>query len=321
MRKFKGLFICFLILLFPIYVFAYDKVIPGGETIGIEVHSKGVLVVGFYKVDNKFIGKDNGFKVGDIITKINNHNISDINSMMREISSSRSNNVKFEIIRNDKNKEISMDLISEDNTFKTGLYVKDQINGLGTLSFIVEDSKFGGLGHEIMESNTLNKFEISEGEIYDASVSGIIKSYNGQAGEKNATYDKSEITGIITNNETTGIYGKYNGNIGDREYVDIGNPEEVKPGKAFIRTVVDSDVVEEFEINILNIDMKDETKNILFEIVDSKLLAKTGGVVQGMSGSPIMQDGKMIGVVNYVIVNDPTKGYGIFLSRMLEEIE
>ena len=318
MKKIRYLLIYIMLFLFPIYVFAYDRVIPGGETIGIEVHSKGVLVVGFYKVDNNYIGKDSGFRLGDIITRVNNRSVNDINSMMREINSSRSSSsVKFEILRDNKVKEINMNLIIEDNTFKTGLYVKDQINGLGTLSFILEDNKFGGLGHEIMESNTLDKFEISDGEIYDATVSSFVKSYNGQAGEKNATYDKSEVTGIITVNETTGIYGTYNGSILDKEYVDIGTPEEVVTGKAYIRTEIDADVVNEFEINILNINMRDETKNILFEIVDQRLLDRTGGVVQGMSGSPIMQNGKMIGVVNYVFVNDPSKGYGIFISRML----
>lgn len=321
MKKIRYLLIYIMLFLFPIYVFAYDRVIPGGETIGIEVHSKGVLVVGFYKVDNNYIGKDSGFRLGDIITRVNNRSVNDINSMMREINGSRSSSVKFEILRDNKVKEINMNLIIEDNTFKTGLYVKDQINGLGTLSFILEDNKFGGLGHEIMESNTLDKFEISDGEIYDATVSSFVKSYNGQAGEKNATYDKSEVTGIITVNETTGIYGTYNGSILDKEYVDIGTPEEVVTGKAYIRTEIDADAVNEFEINILNINMRDETKNILFEIVDQRLLDRTGGVVQGMSGSPIMQNGKMIGVVNYVIVNDPSKGYGIFISRMLKEIE
>lgn len=320
MKRVKYLIIYVLLLLSPIYVFAYDKVIPGGETIGIEVHSKGILVVGFYKVNNKLIGKDSGFRIGDIITKVNNRSVSDINSMIREIDNSNGN-CKFTIMRNSRIREISMNLINEDSTFKSGLYVKDQINGLGTLSFISPDKKFGGLGHEIMETNTLSKFQISEGEIYDASVDGIIKSYDGQAGEKNATYEKDTVTGTITNNETTGIYGDYNGDIDSREYVSIGSSDSIKLGNAYIRTVIEDDKVEEFLINIISTDDRDETKNILFEIVDERLLTATGGVVQGMSGSPIMQDGKIIGVVNYVIVNDPKKGFGIFIDRMLKEIE
>lgn len=321
MKKFRKVLFYILILLCPLYVYAYNKVIPGGETIGIEVHSKGVLVVGFYKVDNKNIGKDAGFKVGDTIIKVNNTNVYNISSMMDAINGSNSNNVNFTLIRKNKIKNINMDLIEEEQTFKTGLYVKDQINGLGTLSFILEDNKFGGLGHEIMESNTKEKFEISEGEIYDASVYDIIKSYDGSAGEKNASYDKSEITGIITDNDKTGIYGTYNGDISTRSYVDIGNPSDIKLGDASIRTVIENNTIEEFKIKIIDIDNNSDTKNILFEITDQNLLNKTGGVVQGMSGSPIMQDNKMIGVVNYVIVNDTKKGYGIFLTKMIEEIE
>ena len=319
MKKFRYLFIYLLILLIPFYVLAYDRVIPGGETIGIEVHSKGVLVVGFYKVNDSFIARESGFKVGDRIIKVNGVSVDTFEEMTREINDK--NNISFTIDRNNSIKNIKMNLVYSDNSLKTGLYVKDKINGLGTLSFILEDRKFGGLGHEIMESSTAEKFEIKDGEIYDASVDGIIKSYNGSAGEKNATIDRSEVTGIITNNENTGIYGNYNGDISNREYLDIGNIEEIRVGDAYIRTVVDNTNIKDYHINILKIDKNDSTKNILFEIVDSELLNRTGGVIQGMSGSPIIQDNKMIGVVNYVLVNDPSKGFGIFLTTMLEEIE
>ncbi len=321
MKKIRIYLISLLFFLCPIYVLAYDKVIPGGETIGIEVHSKGVLVVGFYKVNNQLIGKDSGFKIGDTITKINNKQIHDISSMMAELNQYSRDKVKFTIVRNGKEKNIEMNLVNSDNSLKTGLYVKDQINGLGTLSFILEDNKFGGLGHEIMENNTKEKFEISEGEIYDAKVDNIIKSYDGSAGEKNASYDRSEITGIITNNDTTGIYGNYKGDTSNREYVSVGTPNEIQLGEAYIRTVINETDIEEFQVNIENIDKNSDTKNILFEITDKTLLDKTGGVIQGMSGSPIMQNNKMIGVVNYVIVNDTSKGYGIFLTTMLEEVE
>lgn len=320
--KFRYLIIYIFLLLCPFSVFAYSKVIPGGETIGIEVHSRGVLVVGFYKVDGKNLGKDSGFRIGDVITKVNNTAIYNIGEMTEVIKNSTNEEVLFSVIRNRKVKNLKLHLQADrDNILKTGLYVKDQINGLGTLSFILENNKFGGLGHEIMESNTSERFEISEGEIYDASVSEIIKSYDGNAGEKNADVDKSNITGIITNNETTGIYGEYKGDTSNREYVDIGSASEIKLGNAYIRTVVDGKNIEEFQIQIIDLDKNSENKNILFEITDKKLLEKTGGVVQGMSGSPIMQDGKMIGVVNYVIVNDTSKGYGIFLTKMLEEVE
>ena len=321
MKKVKILLIYLIILLAPFCVFAYEKVIPGGETIGIEVHSKGVLVVGFYKVNDKFIGKNSGFRIGDIITKVNHKDVYSISDMMNEINSYQTSRVEFTVNRKDKTKEITMDLINDDSVLKTGLYVKDKINGLGTLSFILEDKKFGGLGHEIVESNTMEKFEISRGEIYDASVKDIIKSYNGSAGEKNATYDRSTITGTITENDTTGIYGIYNKDIDDKEFINITTPDEIRLGDAKIRTVISNQEVKDYDIRIIHIDKSNKTKNILFEITDKELLDKTGGVVQGMSGSPILQDNNMIGVVNYVIVNDTSKGYAIFVTSMLDEIE
>lgn len=320
-NKIRIFFIFLIIILCPIYVLAYERVIPGGETIGIEVQGKGILVVGFYKVDNKYIAKESGFKIGDLIIEVNNNKVVDINNMTSLINESRSNNVSFKILRNNKEKVIKMDLVDEDNTYKTGLYVKDRINGIGTLSFILENKKFGGLGHEILESNTKEKFEISKGEIYDANVFDITKSYDGSAGSKNATVDKDEVTGTITENDTTGIYGIYNKDTSERSYVDIGKIEDITIGEASIRTVIDKENIEEFTIKIIDIDKYSENKNILFEITDERLINSTGGVVQGMSGSPIMQNGKMIGVVNYVIVNDTKKGYGIFLTRMLEKIE
>lgn len=322
-RKLNYLIIYLFLLLSPISVFAYQKVIPGGETIGIEVHSKGVLVVGFYKVDGQDIAQDAGFKVGDIITKVNNKSVYNISTMTKNLQETTTNeDIKFNIIRSGKYRTINLKInIGEDGLVKTGLYVKDQINGLGTLSFILEDNTFASLGHEIIESNTREKFEISEGEIYDASVSGINRSYDGNAGEKNAEYDKSEITGIIKENDITGIYGKYNKDTSDREFVSVAEPNEVSTGKATIKTVIEGENVEEFEIKIIDINKNSDTKNILFEITDERLLKETGGVVQGMSGSPIMQNNKMIGVVNYVIVNDTSKGYGIFVTKMLDKAE
>ncbi|MBQ8131322.1 MAG: PDZ domain-containing protein [Bacilli bacterium] len=316
----RKILLLFLVFLFPILVFAYDKVIPGGETIGIEVKSDGVLVVGFYAVDGTEIGRKAGFTLGDRIVKINDTDVHSITDMMNVLQNSNTE-CHFGIIRNNREKTLTLPLIYEDQRIKTGLYVKDQIHGLGTLSFILENKKFGSLGHEIMEANTLEKFQVGSGEIYKGEVVDIIKSRDGSAGEKNASYDKSEITGSITSNEITGIYGDYYGELKDTDYVEIGSPDDVKVGDAVIRTVITKDQVEEFTIKILDIKKNDETKNLLFEITDQRLLDATGGVVQGMSGSPILQNGKMIGVVNYVLVNEPKKGYGIFLTKMLEEIE
>ena len=308
-----------ILLLFPINVFAYsDKVVVGGETIGIEVHSNGVYVVGFYPVNDKNIAEEAGFLVGDIIKKINDVDINDINGLNSIID--KESLYKFNVLRNGKEIIIPITLEEENNTLKTGLYVKDTINGIGTLSYIDPNTKiFGSLGHEILESKSFSKFEISDGNIYSSSVSNIKKSSNGNAGEKKAIIDKNEDIGDININSINGIFGKYEDDYSSREILSVGDSSSIKKGSAIIRTVISGEKSEDFDINILSIDEDNSTKNILFEITDSKLLNKTGGIVQGMSGSPIIQNNKIIGVVNYVIVDNTKRGYGIFITKMLEE--
>lgn len=325
--KIKNKLLSFIILLFfsiPLNVFAYSNyIIPGGETIGIEVNSKGVLVVGFYKVNNSYIGRNAGFEVGDRIIKLNGSTVNSISSMLEIINKSTNNTVEFTILRESSEKNISLNLTEDsDGVLKTGLYVKDSINGVGTLTYIDPESKiFGALGHEITEKTTAEKFEIRGGIIFGADVIGITKSTNGSAGEKTARYDKTEVFGKITGNEISGIFGTYTNDLLSKEKLEVGESKDIQTGPATIRTVIKDDQVEEFNINIIKLDEANETKNILFEVTDEKLLKETGGIVQGMSGSPIIQNNKIIGAVTHVIVNDTTKGYGIFITTMLKEGE
>ena len=315
----KKIILLISLFIFPFNVFAYsNKVIVGGETIGIEVHSNGVYVVGFYPVNGKNIAEESGFLVGDIIKKINGVDISNINNLNSIIN--EEDLYKFSILRNDKELIIPIELKEENNILKTGLYVKDTINGIGTLSYIDPETKvFGSLGHEILESKSYSKFEISDGSIYSSTVSNIKKSVNGNTGEKKANIDKNDSIGSIEINEINGIYGKYDDEFSNREILSVGNISDIHKGNAYIKTVIDKNDIGNYSINIINIDESNSTKNILFEITDKKLLSKTGGIVQGMSGSPIIQDNKIIGVVNYVIVDNTKRGYGIFITKMLEE--
>ncbi len=312
------------LLIIPLNVFAYSSyIIPGGETIGIEVNSKGVLVVGFYKVNNSYIGRSAGFEVGDRIIKLNNKEVNNISSMIETINKTDNNTVEFTILRGTSEKNISLNLSEDsDGVLKTGLYVKDSINGIGTLTYIDPSTNiFGALGHEIIEKSTAEKFEIKDGIIFGANVVGIEKSTNGNAGEKTATYNKTEVFGKITGNEISGIFGKYTSNVEGKEKLEVAESKDIKTGEATIRTVIKDDKIEEFKINIIKLDDNSDTKNILFEVVDDKLLKEAGGIVQGMSGSPIIQNNKIIGAVTHVIVNDTTKGYGIFITTMLKEGE
>lgn len=312
------------LLIIPLNVFAYSSyIIPGGETIGIEVNSKGVLVVGFYKVNNSYIGRSAGFEVGDRIIKLNNKEVNNISSMIETINKTDNNTVEFTILRGTSEKNISLNLSEDsDGVLKTGLYVKDSINGIGTLTYIDPSTNiFGALGHEIIEKSTAEKFEIKDGIIFGANVVGIEKSTNGNAGEKTATYNKTEVFGKITGNEISGIFGKYTSNVEGKEKLEVAESKDIKTGEATIRTIIKDDKIEEFKINIIKLDDNSDTKNILFEVVDDRLLKEAGGIVQGMSGSPIIQNNKIIGAVTHVIVNDTTKGYGIFITTMLKEGE
>ena len=318
-------FILFLLVIIPFNVLAYsDYVYVGGNNIGIEVNSKNIIVVGFYKVNGKDIARNSGFHLGDKIIKINDVNVSSINEMISKINDSLNNGyVNFKVLRNDEEKNINLKLIKDDNgVYKTGLYVKDQITGIGTLTYIDPETKiFGALGHEIIESNSNTKIEVKDGKIFKANIVGITKSTEYITGEKKAYFDEKVKYGSITKNTTSGIFGEYQNVFDENNLLKVGTPQDINLGKAKIKTVLDGNNIEEFEINILKVNDNGSTKNILFEIADEELKNKTNGIIKGMSGSPIIQNDMIIGAVTHAIVNDNNKGYGIFITTMLKEGE
>lgn len=325
--KLKKLLIYFLLILFiiPINIYAYsDYIIASGKTIGIELNSKGIMVVGMYEIDGVSPGKDAGIKLGDKIVKIEDEYVDNINDMVTKISSYTSKDtIKVTYLRNNKENITELKLIKgNDNVYKTGLYVKDKITGIGTLTYIDPNSKFyGALGHEIVDKNTSLKIDIKDGKIFKTSVNKIIKSKGGTPGEKNATFYNNVEYGTIEKNTASGIFGTYNSEI-DGNLYKVANVDEIKMGDAKILTVLNDESVNEYDIKIVRInDNPSSIKNIQFDIVDEDLLKITGGVVQGMSGSPIIQEDKIVGAVTHVVVDDPTKGYGIFITNMLEEME
>ena len=312
-----------LTLIFPNMALAYsDKVILGGDNIGIKVNTKNVMIVGFYKVNDKYIGEDAGLRVGDLIIKVDGNDVSSINEMINILNSVKDKEeISLTYLRNSKEYTVNLPLIKDDNNvYKTGLYVKDQINGIGTLTYVDPDSGiFGALGHEITEKNSFKKIEIKDGNIYKSEITGIKPSENGNPGSKEAKLINEIPYGIILDNTNKGIFGKINNNFDANTIIEVADDGEIKLGKATIRTVINGNEVNEYEIEIMEIDNSNTTKNILFKITDQELLEKTGGVVAGMSGSPIIQNNKIVGAVTHVVVNEPDKGYGIFIKTMLEE--
>jgi len=320
----KKIIILLSILFMPLNVFAYsDYIYRGGNTLGIEVNCDGILIVGFYQINGEYNKGNPKLKIGDYIKKVNDKEVYTLNELSEEIEKyTKSGKVLITYERAGKENTTELDLIDDGGVYKTGLYVKDSILGIGTLTYFDPGTGiYGALGHEIIEGNSRSIVEVRDGSIFRNEIISIDKSMAGYAGSKNAKYYYNTIYGNIYKNTNHGIFGKYNANAENLELVKVAKNDEINIGKAYIYTVLDGEEVKEFEINITNINESSDTKNITFEITDKELLNKTGGVVQGMSGSPIMQNDMIVGVVTHVIVDNPYSGYGLFITKMLVEGE
>jgi len=307
-------------LFIPLNIAAYSNyVIASGENIGIRLNTSNILIVGTYNIDGISPADDAGLIKGDKIVSVNDIDVTSINEFENIISNNSSDTIKIGYIRNDKKYDTFIKL----KKGKTGLYLKDNIAGIGTLTFIDPNTLiFGALGHEVTETNSNNILNIKDGLIFESKIVGIEPSRVNTPGEKRATLSVNNIYGKVFKNTNKGIFGNYTGNVNLDTLYKVADYSDIKIGEAYILTVLDNNEVKKYKINILNINITDDKiKNILFEITDDELLSKTGGIVQGMSGSPIIQGEYIIGAVTHVVINDPTKGYGIFIKNMLEEGE
>jgi len=308
----------------PLNVFAYSNYIyRGGNTLGIEVNCDGVLIVGFYQIDGEYNKGVPTLKVGDYIKKVNGVEVYNLNGLSNEIEKyTNEEYVEITYVRDGKQGVSKLELINDNGIYKTGLYIKDSIIGIGTLTYVDPETMiYGALGHEIIEGNSKNIVEIRDGTVFKNQIVSIDKSKVGYAGSKNAKYFYNTVFGNVYKNTNHGIFGKYNSSTENLELVKVASKEEIKIGEAYIYTVLEGEKVEQFKINITNINNTSDTKNMTFEIIDEKLIDKTGGVVQGMSGSPIIQNEMIVGVVTHVIVDNPITGYGLYITTMLEEGE
>lgn len=310
------------------------KVIPGGQSIGVKLNTVGVLVVGHHQVNTQegkqSPGEAAGIKVGDIITKINGKQIekmSDVAPFVQEAGES-GEPLKLEISRESgkMSTELKPQKEKGEEKYKLGLYIRDSAAGIGTMTFYHPQSKrYGALGHVISDMDTKKPIVVEDGQIVRSTVTSIEKGSNGDPGEKLARFSSDkEVIGDITRNSPFGIFGTLNREIENGvmdKALPIALSHQVKEGPAQILTVVDNDEVKPFDIEIVStIPQKfPATKGMVIKVTDKELLEKTGGIVQGMSGSPIIQDGKVVGAVTHVFVNDPTSGYGVHIEWMLNE--
>ena len=304
-------------------------VIPGGMAIGIYMETDGVLVLATECIEcidgNAYEPAKNLVKSGDYIVALNGKEIDNKRALVQEVNKLETSEVILKLRRDKEYINVKMQSVEVKNDqYKLGIWVKDSVQGLGTLTYLTLDGKFGALGHGIHDSETNELIQIEKGSVYSTNIVGIQKGQKGEPGglEGVIIYRSSNKLGAINKNTEDGIYGsisKIETLCSDIDPVEICKKEDIRLGKATILCCV-NDTVGEYEIKIKNIDSytKDANKGIIIEVTDEKLLELTGGIVQGMSGSPIIQDGKIVGAVTHVLVNDPTRGYGIFIEDMLE---
>lgn len=310
------------------------KVIPGGQTIGVKVKSAGILVVGHHQVTSEgqkiSPGESAGLQVGDLITHMNGVELKDIKDVSdiatRAGTERRPLQVTYKRGGQTYSTSITPAFDKSDNVWRLGLYIRDSAAGVGTLTFYAPDQGvYGALGHVITDMNTQTPIVVGSGQILQSSVTSISKSESGEPGEKRAHFIKEGRTlGNIERNTPFGIFGKMDQNPDHSVYKDgipVAFADEVKEGPAEILTVVEGQRVERFKVEIVHVSKQNapETKGLVLRITDPRLVEKTGGIVQGMSGSPIIQNGKLIGAVTHVFVNDPRSGYGCFIEWMLQD--
>lgn len=310
------------------------KLIPGGHSIGVTLQTKGVMVVGQAPViDNKgkkaFPAKEAGIEIGDILLKINNKEVRTDQEVSNAVNSVGKDQGMATVLfkHQDKVVEKSMKPIycEETKRYRVGLFVRDEAAGVGTLSFYDPVSKqYGALGHVITDADTNQKIEVSNGKIIASTIYAIEKGKRGHPGEKIGSFiSNSRLNGTIEKNTLTGIFGTMDGEIENqyfKESIPVGWEPEIKIGPAKIYTVIEGEKIEEFDVNIDRVmNNRTDSKNMIVRVTDPRLLDITGGIIQGMSGSPIIQDGKIIGAITHVFVNDSQRGYGVFIQNMLND--
>lgn len=311
------------------------RLIPGGNAIGVRMNTKGVLVVAVTDViamdgSRKSPAREAGLKVGDSILEIDGEKIVSSEQVVKILNEVKDKEIELKVLRNKAEfttKSIPIQCL-QDNAYRLGIWVRDKTSGIGTMTYYHEDSNtYGALGHGITDADTGELLTVEKGLIMKAQVSDIEQGKKGTPGEiKGVFYKTDDILGEIYENTTFGIYGTINNDkeiLKYKESISIGFRDEVEIGKAHILTTLEDNRIEKYEIEIQKAEIQDspDQKSMIIKVTDEKLLEQTGGIVQGMSGSPIIQNGRIIGAVTHVFVNDPTKGYGLYIEWMLKNID
>lgn len=305
-----------------------QEVLVSGSPVGIYMETKGVLVIDSGEItDREGIRRtpaEHIIQSGDYICEIDGKVLTGKRQLMQLVRENQGEPMELQVIRHQETIKLEMTPVeTEDRSYKLGIWVRDNIQGIGTLTYVEPNGTFGALGHGISDTDTGERLEISDGDLYRADILSICKGTAGTPGELRGVinYREENRIGTICGNSQYGIRGqmepgKYTESM---KKIPTGLKQEIQTGKAEIRCDI-GDGIREYQCEILEIDSnaRDTNKCFVLRITDDDLLSRTGGIVQGMSGSPVLQNGKLIGAITHVFVNDPTKGYGIFIENMME---
>lgn len=299
----------------------------GGMPFGVKIMSKGLMVVGFSATNGKSVSPafKSGIRIGDLITKINNSDITTIDEFVSIVSASADKEITLTVLRGSNEMDFSFKPMysPDDGSYKTGIFVKDSTSGIGTVTFINPvTGAFGGLGHGICDSASGRLVSLARGVVMDVTINGVLKGKCGDAGELKGVFNAKKI-GSLSRNSSNGVFGiiSLNSVRSPEAKMHVCPKEEICEGEAYIWCTLDESGPQKYAVSISNIDLTSSSvKNFRVKVTDPKLLLKTGGIVQGMSGSPIIQNGRIIGAVTHVLINDPTQGYGIFIENMISSM-
>ena len=310
------------------------NVIPIGKLAGIKLYTEGVLVVGMSEIEGKDNNKyrpyiNSGIEEGDVIISVNDNKVNSTTELVKNVNDAKGSTVEIEYSRNGESKECSITPVeTEDGGYKLGLWVRDSAAGIGTITlYEPQTNAFIALGHGITDIDTSELINISTGELVTTKILSVIKGKNGEPGKIQGTVLKQENIGTIYKNTSFGIYGTVknlqNLNYNINKKMEVALRDEIKTGKATILCCVDENQeAKEYDVEIEKIYTNNnyDNKSMLIKVTDKELLDKTGGIIQGMSGSPILQDGKFCGAVTHVLVNDSTQGYAVFGDILIKQL-
>ena len=302
--------------------------VPVGRAVGVKLFSDGVMVVGFSEVASDqgrtAPARDCGLKEGDIITHINREEVDTIEEVQAALQQVGDADLSIRALRDDQTVQFTARAVrcGSDGQYKLGAWIRDSMAGIGTITFWdPETGTFGALGHGINDVDTAQLMPLQSGSILYSDVAGVEKGEKGAPGELKGAFQADRDLGELYANTPGGVFGTLSGSdfFQAVQPVAVAGREEIRTGPATILSNVSGDKVEEYAVEITRIfpQNDEDTRNLMIQVTDPELLAATGGIVQGMSGSPILQDGKLVGAVTHVLVNDPTQGYGILAENML----